>query len=401
MITYVNTVLVSNIAAGTTTKEIGGSDVTVVNNLASDFAGTNGQYIIVNADNNSVIYSATTMADTVKRIKVGMFTGETNKGIPVIRWSNIINRADVKKFAKLNAADAKITEDSVYIDFGSLTDVVNHEDVTNSAEAGKRIIVRLTFKDLPTRFRKWTESYEYVTVAGDTKATITANIAKLINKQVKRARVVAKVGAIDTTSSSNNGVIPGSTTKYFHTDANWGTSSATTGTVLQLVAMPYDDDNSAESINRFDKVRFNANIYWTDPAAEGWASLNKNFPAGAIITKVPGFQYAASGKLVRDREQAALGYMGIINHGQGTWPIVQPAMRTDITANYCAVTLEFENMYHTADDLMRKTKQTVELYFKGNFGTDNSVDGILSKFAGTSSAGEAYQPTDTETEDFA
>lgn len=352
MITYVNTVLVSNLTSS---------------NIASALAsGTNGQYIVVDADTNAVINTTAKMTTAVKRIKVGMFTGETNKSVPVIRWSNIINRADIKKISTLTAPVSNaVTEDSIELDFTSVASAVT----TEWAKGGKRIIVRLTFKDLPTRYRKWTESYEYVTVAGDTTATIASKIAALINGQVKRARVVA--------------------------------DGTTTASKLVITAMPYDDDNSAESINRFDKVRFNANIYWTDPNAEGWASLNKNFPQGLVITKTPGFQYAASGKLVRDREQAALGYMGIINHGQGTWPIIQPAMRVDITANYNAVTLEFENMYHTADDLMRKTKQTLEIYTKAGVSADDTIGSILSTFAGTSSAGEAYQPADTETEDFA
>lgn len=351
MITYVNTVLVSNLASS---------------NIAATLAGgTNGQYIVVDADTNAVINTTEKMTTGVKRIKVGMFTGETNKNVPVIRWSNIINRADIKKIATLTAPQNAVTEDSVEIDFTSTAAAVT----TEWAKGGKRIIVRLTFKDLPTRYRKWTESYEYVTVAGDTTATIAANIATLINKQVKRARVTA--------------------------------DGTTTASKLVLTAMPYDDDNSAESINWFQKGRFNANIYWTDPAAEGWASLNKFFPQGVVITKTPGFQYAASGKLVRDREQAALGYMGILNHGEGTWPIIQPAMRVDITANYNAVTLEFENMYHTADDLMRKTKQTLEIYTKAGVSADDTIGSILSTFAGTSSAGEAYQVADTETEDFA
>lgn len=342
MITYVNTVLVSNIAGA---------------NIASAIAnGTNGQYIILNADTNAVISTAAGMTDAVKRIKIGMFTGEVNKGVPVIRWSNIINRDDIKKYSALVApADAKaVTEDTIEINFNSVDPMV----VQEWAKGGKRIIVRLTFKDMPTRYRKWTESYEYVTVLGDTAAKIASDIATLINKQVKRARVIAD-----------------------------GTTNAGK---LSLVAMPYDDDNSAESLNWFAKVRFNANVYWTDPSAEGWEALNKNFPKGMTISKTPGFQYAASGKLVRDREQAALGYMGIINHGQGTWPIIQPAMRVDISKNYNAVTLEFENMYHTADDLMRKTKQTVELYFLGA----TTISAILKAFAN-----KAYQVEDNATED--
>lgn len=375
MITYVNTVLVSNLSS---------------ENIASGLNGSNGQYIIVNADTNAPI-TTTAGISGVNRIKVGMFTGETTKDMDgnsrkVIRWSNIINRAGVKKFSVLNAYGVSNTEDSIVIDFSG----VDAGLAAKWAKGGKRIIVRLTFKDLPTRFRKWTESYEYVTVATDLtdanndgaellafKRSIATGIANLINKQVKRARVVA-------------------------------TTDVTTANTAKLIltAMPYDDDNSAESINRFDKVRFNANIYWTDPAAEGaWDWHNKYFPNGVTVGKTPGFQYAASGKLVRDREQAALGYMGILNHGEGTWPIIQPAMRVDITANYNAVTLEFENMYHTADDLMRKTKQTVELYtlasvamngVGGVSSAQNTVAEILASFAG-----DAYQPADTETEDFA
>lgn len=372
MITYVNTVLVSNLASS---------------NIAATLAGgTNGQYIVVDADTNAVINTTAKMTTSVKRIKVGMFTGETNKNVPVIRWSNIINRADIKKIATLTAPQNAVTEDSISLNFRSVPSAVT----TEWAKGGKRIIVRLTFKDLPTRYRKWTESYEYVTVAGDTVNSIVKGIVNLINKQVKRARVIASLG---TASAGSNAGDP-------DTIAATASGSESGANAVILTAMPYDDDNSAESLNRFDKVRFNTNIYWTDPAAEGWAALNKNFPQGLIITKTPGFQYAASGKLVRDREQAALGYMGILNHGEGTWPIIQPAMRVDITANYNAVTLEFENMYHTADDLMRKTKQTLEIYTKAGVSASDTIGSILSTFAGTSSAGEAYQVADTQTEDF-
>ena len=143
--------------------------------------------------------------------------------------------------------------------------------------------------------------------------------------------------------------------------------------------MPYDDDNSVDTINWANKVRFNANVYYTDPAAEGWESLNKHFPKGLTIDKVPGFQYAASGKLVRDRESQAMGYLGILNRGEGTWPIIKPAMETNINVNYDAITLEFENMYRAADDIFRKTKQTVELYVTA--GKGSAIATVLKAFA--------------------
>ena len=310
MITYVNSVFVSNVDSSN-----------VVSALANV---TKGKFIFWDIDANAALSAATT------RFKIGMGTGKTltnDKGsVPEIKWSNIIKVDDIKGWTA--ASYAADTEDSIEIDFTGATSLIGSGKILS--QAGKRIIVRLTFKDLPTRFRKWTESYEYITADGDTAATIASNIATMINKEAKRARVIA--------------------------------DGTTTSGKLVLTAMTYDDDDSVDSINWYNKVRFNANIYYTDPAAEGWESLNKHFPTGVVITKTPGKTYQASAKLVRDREAQAMGYEGILNRGEGTWPIIKPAMNTDLTKHYNVVTIEFENMYRTADDLFRKTKQSIEIY---------------------------------------
>lgn len=284
-----------------------------------------GQFIVYDVD----AAKYTIDADT-KRFKIGMGSGKSvkdHKGVshPEIKWSNIINADDIRSINVL--AYKADTEEAVKIDFTKINAAV----LKLLAVGGKRIIVRLTFKDLPTRFRKWTESYEYVTLPGDTAATISKNIADLINKQWKRARVVA-------------------------TDA---------AGVITLTAMPYDDDDSVDTLNVANKVRFNANVYYTDPAAEGWESLNKHYPTGVTIEKTPGTQYAASAKLVRDREAWSMGYDGILNRGEGTWPIIKPAMETKLDGQYNAINIEFENAYRAADDIVRKTKQNVEIYTTG------------------------------------
>lgn len=284
-----------------------------------------GQFIVYDVD----AAKYTIDADT-KRFKIGMGNGKSvkdHKGVshPEIKWSNIIQADDIRSINVL--AYKADTEEAVKIDFTKINAAV----LKLLAVGGKRIIVRLTFKDLPTRFRKWTESYEYVTLPGDTAATISKNIADLINKQWKRARVVA-------------------------TDA---------AGVITLTAMPYDDDDSVDTLNVANKVRFNANVYYTDPAAEGWESLNKHYPTGVTIEKTPGTQYAASAKLVRDREAWSMGYDGILNRGEGTWPIIKPAMETKLDGQYNAINIEFENAYRAADDIVRKTKQNVEIYTTG------------------------------------
>jgi hypothetical protein len=292
MITYVNSVFVSNVDSDN-----------VVTALADV---SKGKFIFWDIDANDAITAATV------RFKIGMGTGKTisnDKGsMPEIKWSNIINVDDIKGWsASSYAAD---TEDAVTIDFTGATNLIGSGKLLSTA--GKRIIVRLTYKDMPHRYRKWTESYEYVTQDGDTAATIASNIASMINKESKRARVTAD-------------------------------GTTTSGKVV-LTAMTYDDDNSVDSLNWYNKVRFNANMYYTDPAAEGWEAINKHFITGATITKVPGKTYEASAKLVRDREAQAMGYDGILNRGEGTWPIIRPGMNVDLTKHYNVVTLEFENM---------------------------------------------------------
>ena len=354
MITYVNTVFVANDYSKNTLAGTAGNAITTI--TTSDA----GKFVVMDVDTDKIA------ANTANRIKIGYVTDKTVsvKGttVPVIKWSNIINKADLKalNFSKASAENGAIqnSEDAVTIDLSNLDSAI----LAKFANGGKRIVVRLTFKDLPTRYRKWTESYEYITPAGDVSSTaniltykraLATGIMDMINGEAKRARVVATK---DITTSNTAKVI--------------------------LTAMPYDDDDTVETLNWADKVRFNANVYWTDPAAEGWESLNKHFPTGVTITKVPGTTNPANAKLVRDREAQAMGYEGILNRGMGTWPIIKPEMNTKLDVDYGALTLEFENMYRAADDIFRKTKQTVEVYGGyGNAGTEQSVS-MKYAFAG-------------------
>lgn len=313
MITYVNTVFVSNNANVTVTK----------NPTAQQLAAlTKGNFVTEISPEN--------------KFRIGIVTGKTaydqsGTATPVVRWSNWIKFADVKSVILNSYNSNNNLEDKVVIDFEN----IDANILDKFAEGGKRIIVRLTFKDLPTRFRNWTESYEYVTEIGDTAQSIAKGIAQMITVQWKRARVTAVAN----------------------------------GAAVTLTAMPYDDDNSVDSLSWAAKVRFNANVYYTDPAADGWESLNKHSIKGIEIKKQVGKWHPGSGKLVRDREAQAMGYLGVLNRGECTWPIIKPAMETNIESNYDVVTLEFENEYRAADDIFRKTKQAVEVYVPAGKGS--------------------------------
>lgn len=338
MITYVNTVLVG--------KGVG--------TIATDPAQASaGQYIFMNLDGsiNKGYLSAAELSQA-NEIKVGLVTSKSTKytqpdgtvaTMPVIKWSNNIKRADIK--ALTYSEYQPDVQETVVVDFTSMTQNVLH----TIDDGGFCLTLRITYKDLPTRYRKWTDSYNYVTVAGDTATEIAAGFAKDIAKNSKRSRVSAV---------AQNGV-------------------------LTLTALPYDDDDSVDSINWAGQVRFNANVYYTNPNGVGFTSKNKYSLDGVSITKTPGDMYTASAKLVRDREAQAMGYEGILNRGEGTWPIIKPAMQTDLSKQYDAVTLEFENMYRAADDIFRKTKQTVEIYEETGKATD--IYNALKNFAGVDS----------------
>lgn len=326
MITYVNTVLV-----GTGSELAASAPVAQIEKNAPNADA--GKFIVMSMDNVTDPYSAKNTAKA-KKFRIGFITGKNTairtkdgdvKYVPVIKWTNPIKRDDITSVVKQTYFDS--TPDTVTIDFKNV-ETVAPEVMTEFKKGERRIVVRLTFKDMPTRYRKWTESYEYVTKPEDTAEKIAEAIKKQINVQYKRARVYATAAA----------------------------------GVVTLKAMEYDDDNVNDSLNWANKVRFSVNAYYTDPTAPAFASKNKYSITGLKIEKTPGKWCTTDAKLVRDREAQAMGYQGILNRGEGTWPVIKPDMVTDITKKYDGLTIMFENHYHAADDQIRRTKECVEIY---------------------------------------
>lgn len=356
MITYVNTVLVGT-GAGVLTEAP--AKATSKNTPSTDA----GKFVMMNMDGVEEGKLYTVNADT-KKFRIGFVTGKNTPIIkkdqpityaPVIKWSNPIKRDDITSVVSQTYFDSH--EDQVDIHFAKVNDAIMSE----FAKGERRIIVRLTFKDMPTRYRKWTETYEYVTKLDDTKEDIVKAIANQINNQYKRARVYAQPYA----DSADEGK----------------------KTILRLEALPYDDDDVNDSLNWANKVRFSANVYYTDPTAPAFASKNKYSIPGLTIEKTPGKWCTTDAKLVRDRESQAMGYQGILNRGECTWPIIKPDMVTDINKKYDGLTIMFENHYHAADDQIRRTKECVEIY-----GINGSDDLTAIKTAIGNVTDEGIQP---------
>ena len=348
MITYVNSVLVSNKNGETlaTAEELKGKA------KKEDLKPLVGKFVFMNCDpakqDGTAIEDVYKMDTAADRFKIGVVTSDSFQKVdklgnvtfvPVVKWSNIINVADIKSVAKLDYKED--SEDEITIDFSD----VAPETLDLLAQGGCPVVLRLTFKDMPMRYRKWTESYSYVTKVGDTVQEIMAGLVKDIIRAPKRQRVYAKID----------------------------------GQKLVLTQMKYDDDESNRTENVYMKGRFDANMYWMNPAAPGWASNNK-YDLGVVFSKKEGVTYPATAKLVRDRERATFDYQGVLH--RSCWYDPQPAMVTNLDNKYDGITIEFENQYRTADDLWRRTKQTVEIYASNNgeaMGADQIADGFVAK----------------------
>ena len=348
MITYVNSVLVSNKNGETlaTAEELKGKA------KKEDLKPLVGKFVFMNCDpakqDGTAIEDVYKMDSAADRFKIGVVTSDSFQKVdklgnvtfvPVVKWSNIINVADIKSVTKLDYKED--SEDEITIDFSDIAP----ETLDLLAQGGCPIVLRLTFKDMPMRYRKWTESYSYVTKAGDTVQEIMAGLVKDIIRAPKRQRVYAKIN----------------------------------GQKLVLTQMKYDDDESNRTENVYMKGRFDANMYWMNPAAPGWASNNK-YDLGVVFSKKEGVTYPATAKLVRDRERATFDYQGVLH--RNCWYDPQPAMVTNLDNKYDGITIEFENQYRTADDLWRRTKQTVEIYASNNgeaMGADQIADGFVAK----------------------
>ena len=348
MITYVNSVLVSNKNGETlaTAEELKGKA------KKEDLKPLVGKFVFMNCDpakqDGTAIEDVYKMDSAADRFKIGVVTSDSFQKVdklgnvtfvPVVKWSNIINVADIKSVTKLDYKED--SEDEITIDFSD----VAPETLDLLAQGGCPVVLRLTFKDMPMRYRKWTESYSYVTKVGDTVQEIMAGLVKDIIRAPKRQRVYAKID----------------------------------GQKLVLTQMKYDDDESNRTENVYMKGRFDANMYWMNPAAPGWASNNK-YDLGVVFSKKEGVTYPATAKLVRDRERATFDYQGVLH--RNCWYDPQPAMVTNLDNKYDGITIEFENQYRTADDLWRRTKQTVEIYASNNgeaMGADQIADGFVAK----------------------
>lgn len=303
MLQYVNSVLVGKAQSAT------------AKTMATAVAGD-----ILMFDEFGALLDTQAKAAATDKVKLGLVSDKvqsyvkadgTTSTIKVIQYSNIIDRKSIRNYSPFVYTAVK--EDSVVIDFKTFVPVV-----------GNRYVLRIIYKDLYEHPGQFTHTYEVI--------ASTATLADLINKF----------------------------TLQINKDTRRRVLATSTASAITLTALAKDDNEGKESINIYTQVCADAVLYYTNPNATGFASKNKYPLSGVTIVKTSGTAGKGNAKLIRDREQAALSYRGIMN--RTWWPVIKPELNVDLSGKYDGFVLEFEPEHRTAEDGFRKTKQSVEVY---------------------------------------
>lgn len=300
--------------------------------LTSTALSTPGAIVMV--DRNGALITNVAGATAADEMKLGLVSSTTQnytnpadgtiKTINLVQYTNSVKKGDITNYEAF--VYSAPFEDVVTISGASAVAVVNY-----------RYVIRIIYRDLYEHPGQFTHTYEQFANTTSISDLFTA-FANQINNDPRR-RCTASVA----------------------------------NSILTLTALPKDDNNGKESINIYTRVNMTAVMYYTNPDAAGFASKNKYVIPNVEIGKVPGSNGKGYNKVVRDREQAALGYRGITF--RTWWPIIKPELNVDLTKNYDGAIIEFEPTHATAEDDFRKTKQTIEVYVDNTTALASSMIG--------------------------
>lgn len=268
---------------------------------------TEGQIALF--DQNRAIVKDAAGAKAASSLYIGVCEGKEDV---CIRFSMPIMKGSKPNmvFSKYVAA----TEDKIVITAINVT-----------PEVGHRYVLRLVYTDIYEAPGQFTHTYEVIAKSTSATDLITAFKNK-INKH-KEARVVA--------------------------------TSSTAVLTLNAKEMPYNEGIMLDS--NYSQVSVEAFMWKTIPS--GLLS-NVMYPvANLTIAKTQGTPGKGNPKIVRDRENAALGYRGITHRANGIYPYIAPELKADLNATYDTLSIEWDNKYLSDDNqYIKTTPLACELY---------------------------------------
>lgn len=284
-----------------------------------------GDIVAINGETGAVIATSdiTTLASAPKSIQLGYVkaTGSTDADATIVK---------TQKIGRKNITNIKYADDVAKSEA-----VINIDWTAAAIVLGKRYVVRVIYRDIYEHPGQFTHTYEVVAASADVAA---ANAAKdsIIDK------FVAKINA--------------------HTGRRVLASKQATD-VLRLTALPVNGPEAGiatkEAISPYSQVHMKAVVYFTDNSSIS----NNQYQAvdGLTIATTESKPGKGNPFVVRDREQAALGYKGITYRTE--WPVIKPELTVELDKTYDTMIIEFTNQYQSPDNqYVKSTDLAAEVY---------------------------------------
>ena len=280
------------------------------NALGSSFVA--GDVRVIDATTGAVIDLSAANVITANEIQL-----EFKKFDNTVTKSAVIGKKNITNITPdaVGAYVAK-TVASATVDFTGVVPVIGH-----------RYVIRCIYRDIYEHPGQFTHSYE--TIAKSIDPTVMAQtLVTMINSSTS-ARVTATIS----------------------------------GDVITLTAKSVTDNGfgtqGKEAITPYSQVQMRVVAYTTNPTSQ--FNSAKDAIAGLVITSIESAPGKGNPYIVRDREQAALGYKGITYRTE--FPIIKPELNVDLTATYDTLVIEFNKKYQSPDNqYVKSTDLAAEIY---------------------------------------
>jgi hypothetical protein len=325
MFQHVNSIFVTNVALNAVT----GNEATELKNATNFPVGT--LFIVAEEPNGArnIVTDPGDIDSLTKYLQIGLVTGRkdivnpngTTDNIAIVQYSKPIQRGSLTSI--VNHVPVAPTEDEIRISVTAAT-------LNPLIQPGYRYVLRIQRNDIYEHPGKQTYSYEVIAAAGETSGTLMVKFATLVNKDSRPGVLAtALIGATPT---------------------------------LTLAAKPKDDNDGKHPYNLYSQIDITAQFWYTIPDN----FPNNNAPAAvpsAVIEKTPHSAGHGNWKVVRDRENAALGYRGITYRANAVYPYIAPELNVAEGGSYYTIVFEHNNLYRSNDNqYIKDTPLAVEIY---------------------------------------
>lgn len=287
---------------------------------------------------NKVIVTSVTEAEAATALYIGVCVGKevvydqkgTKSTKPVINYSMPIQKGSKPSMVFTKFVDK--AEDKV---------VITATDVT--PEVGHRYVLRIVYNDIHEAPGQFTHTYEVIAKTTNATDLITSFKNKINNH--KQARVVA-------------------------------TSDVA---VLTLTAkeIPYNQGITLDA----GYCQVSMDVFMLKTIPSGLLS-NVMYPISNLtIAKTQGTPGRGNAYIVRDRENWNLGYEGIQYRANAIYPYIAPEFRSDLSAEYDTLTLEWNNLYLSNDNqYIKTTPLSAEIYVNKDKISGSAFETALKAF---------------------